>query len=150
VATLGQFVHAPHVLAAPPSDLRRALDDYLLAHFAAARALIPHLEPRGGGYVTINGPLAFEGIFPGTGLVNVATAAQAMLARVLMQELAQGRVRVNEVVIYSSFGWGRDDSNAVTGADIGRYVAHLLSDAGAGVRGQTIHLRSPELIAALP
>ena len=121
----------------------------MAAHFAVARPLIPALEPQGGAYVTINGPLAFEPLFPGAGLVSVATAAQAMLARVLMKELASSRVRVNEVVIYSSFGRGDDERNAVTGADIGRYVAYLLSNQGAGVRGQTIHLRSPEQVAAV-
>ena len=46
-----------------------------------------------------------------------------MLARVLVQELAESRVRVNEAMIHSSFGWGQDDKNVVTGADIGRYAA---------------------------
>ncbi len=147
VASLGGFVPAPSVLAAPPAALQLALDGYVAAHFAVARSVIPALEPLGGGYVTINGPLAFDLLFPGTGLVSVATAAQAMLARVLMKELAESRVRVNEVVIYSSFGWGNDDRNAVTGTDIGRYVAYLLSDKGKGVRGQTIHLRAPEQVA---
>jgi hypothetical protein len=32
-----------------------------------------------------------------------------MLARVLMQELAESPVRLNEVVIYASLGWGNDD-----------------------------------------
>jgi hypothetical protein len=80
----------------------------------------------------------------------VATAAQAMLARVLMQELAESPVRVNEVVIYTSLGWGNDDQGAVTGADIGRYVTYLLSDAAAGVRGQRIHFMSPAQVTSLP
>jgi 3-oxoacyl-[acyl-carrier protein] reductase len=149
VASFGGFVAAPRVLAAPRSDLQRVFEAYVAAHFAVARLLIPALELQGGGYVTINGPLAFEPLFPGTGLVSVATAAQAMLARVLMKELAGSRVRVNEVVIYSSFGRGDDDKNVVTGADIGRYVAYLLSARGAGVCGQTIHLRSREQVAAV-
>ena len=54
------------------------------------------------------------------------------------------------LVIYASLGWGNDDEGAVSGADIGRYAAHLLSDAGAGVRGQRIHLMSPAQAASLP
>jgi hypothetical protein len=65
-----------------------------------------------------------------TALVSVATAAQAMLARVLTQELSESRVRVDQLVIYASLGWGNDDQGAVTGADIGGYVTYLLSDAG--------------------
>jgi NAD(P)-dependent dehydrogenase (short-subunit alcohol dehydrogenase family) len=152
VASLGSFVAAPDtgVLATSRGDLQRALDGYVAAHLAAAQAIIPALAPQGGGYVTIQGPLAFEALFTTTGLVSVATAAQAMLARVLMQELAESPVRVNEVVIYTSLGWGNDDQGAVTGADIGRYVTYLLSDAGARVRGQRIHLMSPAQVTNLP
>jgi 3-oxoacyl-[acyl-carrier protein] reductase len=151
VASLGSFVATPGtgVLATPPVDLMRALDGYVAAHLGAAQAIIPALEPQGGGYVTIQGPLAFEPLFTTTGLVSVATAAQAMLARVLMKELAESRVRVNQVVIYASLGWGNDDQSSVTGADIGQYVTYLLADAGAGVRGQTIHLMSPAQVTNL-
>jgi len=149
VAALGGFVAAPSILKAPIADLRRVLDDYVAAHLAVARAVVPVLEGGEGGYVMINGPLAFE-VFPGAGLVCVATAAQAMLARVLMQELAESRVRINEVVIYSSFGWGQDDNNVIPGADIGRYVAYLLSRDAAHVRGQTAHLKSREALGVLP
>jgi NADP-dependent 3-hydroxy acid dehydrogenase YdfG len=144
--SLGGFVEAPMVLEAPRESLEKAVDGYVLSHFAAARTLIPALRERGGGYVMVNGPLAFAPMFPGTGLVSIATAAQSMLARVLAKETADTPVRVNELVIYSSFGWGRDDENLVAGPDIGRYVAYLLSDPGADVRGRTIHLRSPEMI----
>jgi NAD(P)-dependent dehydrogenase (short-subunit alcohol dehydrogenase family) len=152
VASLGSFVGAPDtgVMSSSRADLQRALDGYVAAHLAAAQAIIPALAPRGGGYVTIQGPLAFEALFTTTALVSVATAAQAMLARVLMHELAESSVRVNEVVIYTSLGWGNDDQGAVTGADIGRYVTHLLSDAAAGVRGQRIHLMSPAQVTSLP
>jgi hypothetical protein len=68
-----------------------------------------------------------------------------MLAKVLMKEMAETRARVNEVVIYSAFGWGdAEQRNTVTGEDIGQYVAYLVSDAGSGVRGETIHLRRLE------
>lgn len=152
VASLGSFVTTPGagILGTPPADLQRALDGYLAANLAAAQAFIPALEPDGGGYVMIQGPLAFEPLFPAAGLVSVATAAQAMLARVLMNELAESRVRVNQLVIYASLGWGKDDQSRLGGADIGRYVAHLLSEAGAGVRGQTTHLMSPAQVTDLP
>lgn len=141
VASLGGFVAAPNILEAPASDLRRTLDGYVMAHFRAVKNLLPTLRVTGGGYVMINGPLAFDP-FRGGGLVSIATAAQAMLARVLFDETSSGTARVNEVVIYSSFGWGHDEANEVTGADIGRYVTFLLSDSAAEIHGQSIHLRS--------
>ena len=144
----GSFVGAPSILKAPIADLRRVLDGYLTAHFTVAQSVIPALERLGGSYVTIDGLLAFES-YPGTGLVSVATAGQAMLARVLMQELAESRVRVNELVLYSSFGSGYEHENVITGADIGNYVAYLLSSRAAGVRGQSIHLKSREQLSVL-
>ena len=56
---------------------------------------------------------------------------------------------MNDLVLYSSFGWGEDDKNVITGADIGRYVAYLFSSRGADVRGQTIHLKSREQLSVL-
>lgn len=145
--SLGRFVAAPTVLAAARADLERAMASYTLAHFSVAQVLLPAIEERGGGYVMINGSLAFEPEFRGTGLVSIVGAAQTMLARVLMKERAGLRARINEIVIYSSLGRGNDEMNEVKGADIGRYVSYLLSDGGAAVKGQTIHLRSRQDLA---
>lgn len=143
VATLGGFVPAPSVLEAPLSDLKGVLDGYLLAHFMVAKTLLPALEERSGSYTFINGPLAFRPMFPGTALVSIATAGQAMLARTVMNEEADGPVRINELVLYTRFGWSDDedqDSGAVSQADVARFVAYLASDRGSGVRGERIHL----------
>lgn len=144
VASLGEFVAAPSVLSAPLADLHRALDGYLLAHFSVARAVVPALRGRGGSYTLINGPLAFEPMFPGAGLVSIVTAAQAMLARILMSEMEDEAVRVNEIVVYTRFGWDAEDAREapVQQDDVGRYVALLASPRGAEVRGRTIHLDS--------
>lgn len=146
VASLGGFVAAPRVLEASRSDLQRALDGYLVAHFMVAKALLPALEERGGSYTFINGPLAFRSLFPGTGLVSIATAGQAMLAKTLMKEEAEGPVRVNELVIYTRFGWGEEDEEegSVSQNDVAAYLAYLAAGREA-LRGETIHLddRSP-------
>ena len=143
VASLGHFVAAPSLLTAPLGDLHKTLNDYLIAHFVAVRTLIPLIAP-GGSYTFINGPLAFDSLFEGTGLVSIATAAQAMLARVVMKETRQMRVRVNEVVLYTPFGW--DDKEPARAAlareDVARYVAYVASPKGAAIDAQTIHLNS--------
>lgn len=148
VASLGRFVAAPSVLEAPLAELRAVLESYLVAHFLAARTLIPLVEP-GGSYTFINGPLAFGSHFEGTGLVSIATAAQAMLARIVMDEAR--RVRVNEVVLYTPFGWGdRAPVRAALAPDeVARYVAYLASPRGDAIGGRTIHLDSPEVLHSL-
>jgi NAD(P)-dependent dehydrogenase (short-subunit alcohol dehydrogenase family) len=144
VVSVGAFVEASNVLGAAPEDLQRAFDAHVAAHFAVARVVVPILEPAGGAYIMINGPLAFQLMSADTGLISIAAAAQAMLARALMKELAESAVRVNEVIVYSRFGCGPASGNTVTGTDIGRYVTHLLSPQGAGMRGQRLHLRWPQ------
>lgn len=152
VATLGAFVPAPSVLDAPLSDLERVLGGYLLAHFMVAKTLLPALGERSGSYTFINGPLAFRPMFPGTGLVSIATGGQAMLAQTIMKEEADGPVRINELVIYTRFGGGdAEDSEegAVSRAAVGRYLARLVSDSGARIRGETIHLSDLDPLRAL-
>jgi 3-oxoacyl-[acyl-carrier protein] reductase len=149
VASLGRFMAAPSLLSAPVGDLRTALNDYVIAHFQAARALIPLIDD-GGSYTFINGPLAFESMFEGTGLVSVVTAAQAMLARVLFKESKDRPIRVNEVVLYTPFGWGDEApaSGTLLREEVARYVAYLASSKGSAVRGQTIHLNSTQAFEA--
>ena len=147
VASMGGFVMAPSVLDATADDLRRTLENYVVAHFRIARNVLPVLQAQGGSYTFINGFLAFGPVFRGAGLVAAATASQAMLTRVIMQEMEGSSVRMNEVVLYSSFG--RDDDEErnrgiVSKEDVGRFVALLMSDRGGHVRGQTIHLKSME------
>lgn len=149
VASLGRFVAAPSVLAAPAADLQNTLNDYLIAHFLAVRTFLPLIQP-GGSYTFINGPLAFDSLFEGTGLVSIATAAQAMLARVVMKETRQIPVRVNEVIVYTLFGGGdQEPREPLAREDVARYVAYLVSARGSAVDDQTIHLNSRQPLQAL-
>lgn len=151
VASLGHFVAAPSVLSAPLTDLQQALDGYLLAHFTVAGAVIPALSDTGGSYTFINGPLAFQPMSQDTGLVSIVTAAQAMLARIAVRETEDSPVRVNEVVLYTRFGWSdRDAQEGPVGQDdVGRYIALLVSSKGAAVRSRTIHLDSEQPLREL-
>ena len=123
-----------------------------LSHRAlpAVRTFLPLITP-GGSYTFINGPLAFNALFPGTGLVSIATAGQAMLARVVMRETQHMPVRVNEVIVHTPFGW--DDKNPASAAlareDVARYVVYLASDRGSAIDAQTVHLNSREPLQAL-
>jgi NAD(P)-dependent dehydrogenase (short-subunit alcohol dehydrogenase family) len=141
IVSIGRWVSANHVLDAPISDLEKAIANYPLAHFAVAKVLLPTVEATGGGYVAINGSLAYELDGPGTGLVGIAGATQSMLYRTLMHERSNRGARINELVIYSAFGRGRDEENVVTGKAVGRSACFLLSDDGAGIAGRVLHLR---------
>ena len=146
VATLGGFIPAPSLLDATTDDLQRVLDAFLLAHFVVARTFLPDLKERGGTYVFINGPLAFEP-WKGSeaGLVSTVTAAQHMLFRSLAQELEDSAARVVELVNYAFIREKRTQpSSPLPGEDVGAYVAHLVSGDADLIHGKSIHLKSPE------
>jgi NAD(P)-dependent dehydrogenase (short-subunit alcohol dehydrogenase family) len=155
VASLGRWANAPSLLAATRAELVDALENYVLAHFVVARTFIPALTAHGGSYVLVNGPSAFAP-WPGSGLVSIATAAQAMLATVLAREPGIGdAVRVTELVIHPSAWIGPETTpggGPIDGPAIGRYVAGLVGDviAGRATDGPTVHLRSPEQLSGLP
>lgn len=148
VATLGRFVPTPSLFEASVADLEKVIDGYLIGHFVAARALIPAIEAD-GSYTLINGPLAFRPMNPTAGLVSTVTAAQAMLARVLFEQV--NSVRVNELVLYTPFGWDEaaEKEAPVRQEQVGRYVSHLASQRAAKVRSETIHLDSQEVLREL-
>lgn len=145
IASLGEFVAArASILDASEADMRSVLDSYVLAHFATARAVLPVLRERTGVYVLLNGALAYSASYPGTGLVRIATAAQAMLARVLRDDEAHRGVRIEELVLYSSIGRGHDDENPVTGHDIGRFATQLIARPMSAMSGGSVHLRTTD------
>lgn len=101
----------------------------------------------------IQGPLAFDIWSPEASLVSIATAAQAMLARAIMAEedaAGQPAVRVNELVLHSAVGWDDAEKRSpVKPMDIGRFVARMAAPAASELRGQTIHLKSPDQLREL-
>lgn len=150
VASLGQLVPAPSLLKASTDDLKQVLNGYLLAHFVAARTFLPGLTERGGTYVFIQGPLAFE---PWEGseadLVSIATAGQQMLFRTLAQELDDTPARVVELVSHAFIRERQTQpSSPIPGEAVGAFAASLLSDeADAEIHGKSIPLRSLEPLA---
>ena len=148
VASLGRFVAAPSLLEAHPSDLRDALEGYTVAHFMAARALIPAVRRGGGTYVFINGPLA---IGPwkdsGAGLVSVATAGQQMLFRALAQELEDANTSLVELVVHAFVRNRETQPGSPFPAEaVGRYVAHLLAERPSTHHGESIQLDSADVL----
>jgi NAD(P)-dependent dehydrogenase (short-subunit alcohol dehydrogenase family) len=151
VATLGRYAPAPSLARATRADLVDTLENYVVAHFVVARTFLPVLAERGGRYLFVNGPSAATH-WEGSGLVSVATAAQAMLARVLAaEEGAAGRVGVTELVIHPSGYVGPDDTagtGPIDGPAIGRYAAALV--AGEVEAGAVVHLDSAEQAGPIP
>lgn len=142
IASLGTWQSASAVSQASTEQLNRVLADYLIAHFTAAKALLPSLTEKSGTYVFVNGPLAFE-LWPGSSLVSIATAAQHMLFRAFAQEHESGTIKVIEVVNHA-FIRNRETQpeSTVSGEAVGRTMVELISGRAAAHRGASLDIDS--------
>jgi NAD(P)-dependent dehydrogenase (short-subunit alcohol dehydrogenase family) len=146
-ASLGRFTPAPRLLESHAHTLQQVLRDYVTAHFATARAFLPHMRNAKSKYVFVNGPLAFEPWeHTASGLVSIATAGQHMLFRALAQELKAESPQLIELVIYSFLRNRETQPGAtVSGEDTGAFTADLVAGAVRASHGESIHLRTSVL-----
>ena len=146
ISSLGYFVPAPSLLNINFEDLDRVMDGYLISHFKVTRTFLPVFQENGGTFIFINGPLAFEP-WDGSGLVSIATAAQHMLFKTIAKESAGTEARVVELVNYAYIlNRQTQPSSSISGDDVGKYVAWLISENSGEYHGESIHLRSPDQV----
>lgn len=115
----------------------------LRAHFVAARALVPALAEHPNSSYTLLGGLSALYPIPLYGPVAVNSAAQLMMAEILMLELKKARVRINQVIC----GYVNTRARAaqarpewITADEVGAFCAYLASDAGSMVSGAVLRL----------
>jgi NAD(P)-dependent dehydrogenase (short-subunit alcohol dehydrogenase family) len=117
----------------PMETFRNYQDSNLNAHLITARTFLPVLaERRGTSYTLLGGASAVRPIARYS-LVGINSAAQLMMARILMEEMKNTPVRINEVI----FGFIHTRARAayakpewVTAREVGDFVAYLASDEG--------------------
>lgn len=136
-------------LADQSSDtFARLLNDNLVSHFAAARALVPALAP-GGLYLALGGGAA-DFVWPGYGYISVGQAAQRMLFQVLAEEYKAQPVHLRELMLYSIIAGASNAAQAdpawITAAEVGRHVAAVVANPAA-FPGPILALRSREEVA---
>jgi hypothetical protein len=97
----------------------------------------------------INGPLAFEPLFPGAGLVSIATAAQQMLFKSLCLELEGSDIAIFELM-HRAFVRDRATvpGSGLPAEAVGDYAAYLMSDAARHLSGSTLELSSLDALHA--
>lgn len=143
VAALGGWWGAGPLLQTTPQQWRTLLANNLTAHFASARTLLPMVATRRGSSYTLIGGSTTDAPEPGAGGMSITGAAQLMLARVLGEEYAAQPVRVNEVILGPVVTPEREppiDPQWLTGADVGAFVAWLVSDHAAMVDRSVLRL----------
>ena len=111
----------------------------LTTHFVTAKTFLPVLaKNKGSSYTFLGGGAANQAI-PNYSVVAIPAAAQLMMAKVVMQEMADSGVRINEVIANSLVNTRTSKDKAepswLTADEIGEYVVWLASDEGKVANG---------------
>lgn len=148
----------PGLFTATPRDAYRdAVDVSAYTLVAMSRRARPLLRDAGGGSVLAMSYLGSERVVPGYNVMGVAKAALECSVRYLASELGAEGVRVNAIsggplkTLAASAVGGIDTMldatpkvaplrRNVEGGDVGGTAVWLLSDLGAGVTGETVHV----------
>lgn len=150
IASIGGWWHGRPLLNVSLEEWNRVLTQRLTTHFLAARTLLPRIaESPTGFYFLMSGGVAHEPLAE-SGPVCVATAGQAMLARMLAVECAGLGVRICELALHTPVvtrRWqGKAQAEWVTGEEVGALVVGL-AERAEPVPGPILHVRSREDMA---
>jgi 3-oxoacyl-[acyl-carrier protein] reductase len=132
VASLGGWWEGAPLTEIEIGQWQRIIDDNLTSHFIVARTFLGDLAERSGGvYVALGGIAAIKPV-PRSGPISVTGAAQAMLMRVLAEELKDAQVRLHEVDILTPVvtrHWERGrpvQPGWLSGEEVGDYLAQVV------------------------
>jgi NAD(P)-dependent dehydrogenase (short-subunit alcohol dehydrogenase family) len=127
----------------PMETWKRYGESNLTPHFVAARTFLPILAKQKGASYTLLGGLSAVLTIPLYSVVSINSAAQLMMARVLMEEFKGANVRINQVL----FGFVNTRARAayarpewVTADEVGAFCAYLASKEAAMINGGVIQL----------
>lgn len=144
VASLGGSYEARQPLTALSLDTWDAFHrDNLRAHFVAARTLLPALAERPGTTYTLLGGLSALLPIPLYSPVAINSAAQLMMAEILMLEMKKSRVRINQVVcgyVHTRARAAHARPEWITADEVGAFCAYIASGAGSMVSGAVLRL----------
>ena len=122
----------------PMETFRTYQDSNLNAHLITARTFLPLLAQHKGTSYTLLGGLSAVLAIARYSPVGINSAAQLMMAKVLIEEMKGTPVRINQVV----FGFINTRARAahakpewVTAREVGDFVAYLASDEARMISG---------------
>ena len=151
VASLGGWWQGAPLTEVPLETWTRILKNNLTSHFIVVRTFLPLVTQVGGSYIFINGD-ACDSPVPDSGPISIVAAAQLMMMEVVAEELKDNGARVNSIVIGTPVATRsrvKTQPEWLTADEIGRYAAHLASDDGLHVKGESIRLNDRSQIPDL-
>ncbi|HEX5272367.1 MAG TPA: SDR family oxidoreductase [Gemmataceae bacterium] len=144
VASLGgTWEEGLKLVDVPMETWRKYWESNLTPHYVAARTFLPLLANQKGSSYTLLGGLSAVLTLPNYSVVGVNSAAQLMMAKVLMEEMKDTAVRINQVM----FGYVNTRARAayarpewVTADEVGAFCAYLASREASMVNAGVIQL----------
>jgi enoyl-[acyl-carrier protein] reductase I len=147
---------AKHFYSTSREGFRLALDISAYSLVAVAGALVPLMQEKGGSIITLS-YMGAEKVVPNYNVMGVAKAALEASVRYLAYDLGELNIRVNAISagpIKTLAASGIADfkqmlhtveqkaplKRNVTNEDVGNTALYLMSDLGAGVTGETMHV----------
>jgi 3-oxoacyl-[acyl-carrier protein] reductase len=144
VAALGgSWEEKLKLIDVPMETWRNYWESNLTPHYVAARTFLPVLAGRAGSSYTLLGGLSAVTAIANYSVVSINSAAQLMMAKVLMEEMKDAGVRINQVM----FGYIKTRARAayarpewVTAEVVGAFCAYLASPEASMVSGGILQL----------
>jgi NAD(P)-dependent dehydrogenase (short-subunit alcohol dehydrogenase family) len=127
----------------PMETWQKYWESNLTPHFVAARTLLPPLANRAASSYTLVGGLSAVMPIAKYSVVSINSAAQLMLAKVLIEEMKDARVRINQVmfgVVHTRARAAYARPEWVTADEVGSFCAYLASREASMVNGGIIQL----------
>lgn len=144
VATLGgTWEERLKLVDVPMETWQSYWESNLTPHYLAAKTFLPLLRDRRGTSYTLLGGISAVLPIPQYSVVSINSAAQLMMARILMEESKGSATRINQVM----FGYIHTRVRApyakpewVTAEQVGSFCAYLASDEASMINGGVLQV----------
>jgi NAD(P)-dependent dehydrogenase (short-subunit alcohol dehydrogenase family) len=144
IASIGSWWQGAPLVETALEDFNAVLAERLTAHFLAAKALIPLIRGRPGGFYFLVGGASAEFPIANSGPVSIAGAAQVMLTRVLRAEATDPPIRVQELMVWTTIATrahgGKVDPGWITPQEVARHLIALVAEP-ASAKEAIVHLK---------
>lgn len=144
VASLGGTWDEKRKLVDVPIETWRGYwESNLTPHYVAARTFLPVLADRPGTSYTLVGGLSAVRAIPRYSVVGINSAAQLMMARILIEEMKGAKVRINQVmfgVIHTRARAATARPEWITADEVGAFCAYLASSEASMINGGILEL----------
>jgi NADP-dependent 3-hydroxy acid dehydrogenase YdfG len=144
IASIGSWWQGPPLTEIALGDFNAVMAERLTAHFLAAKALIPLILKKPGGFYFLVGGASAEFPIVNSGPVSISGAGQAMLTKVLRAEAKDQPIRIQELMVWTTIATrvhgAKVDPGWITPRDVARHILALVAEP-ASAREPIVHLK---------